>query len=147
MFLGTYYYRLDEKGRVSIPAKFRKQIGTEIIIFQGFDECLVLYPKAEFEELIRKLKKLPFDKAKSRQLQRLISAGAEKVEFDKYGRIRIPSIMREFASLKKDEVVIIIGVINHLEIWNKQTWKDFKEKNKNERIVQLIKSLKDNKKN
>jgi len=138
MLLGEYSYQMDEKGRVLVPKKFRAEIGKEVIITQGFEDCLVIYQKEEFEKLSKKLKKLPFEVFENRHILRLISSSAEEVKIDNKGRIRFSQKLREFASLEPGGEVIILAAIDHLELWNPKIWQDFKEK---EKIVDIAEKI------
>ena len=112
MFMGEYGHTIDAKGRIIVPAKFRESLGDNFIITKGLDNCL-------FEE---KLKTLPLTNKNARTFTRFFLAGAADVELDKQGRILIPSVLREFASLQKD--VVFVGVGSRIEIWSKESWND-----------------------
>lgn len=125
MFIGEYQHTIDEKGRVSIPVKYRKLLGKIAVVTKGLDECLFLYTQGEFKkEVADKLSGLSFAKANNRALSRHMLAGAMDVEIDGQGRVMLPEYLREFAKMKKN--VIIAGLYNRLEIWDRGLW----EKNK-----------------
>mgnify|MGYP000142963892 CR=1 FL=1 len=126
MFIGEYIYSLDEKKRLSIPAKFRKELGKRAILTRGLDNCLVLYPLQEWEKLTKKLESLPLSRSEARGFLRMMLSGAVDVSFDKLGRILIPEYLKEYAGLEKN--VAIIGLSNRIEIWNEQKWKEYKER-------------------
>lgn len=126
MFLGEYRYTLDIKKRLSIPAKFRKNLGKNPILTRGLDGCLFLYPRREWEKLSQKLGKLPLGKSDARGLQRLMLSGAMEVNLDSLGRILIPDYLKDYASLQKE--VIIVGLYNHIEIWAKEKWEEYSQK-------------------
>ena len=123
MLTGEYTHSIDEKGRIIIPSKIRSLIGNNIIITRGMDGCLFGYSKESWENLVSKLETLPFTKKDNRNFIRFFTSGAIALEFDKQGRINIPNYLSEYANLLDD--VIIIGVINRIEIWNKEKWNNF----------------------
>ena len=118
MLRGEYQHVLDIKGRVNFPVKIRECLGERFIITRGLDSCLFVYSDEEWHELENKLRELPM--SKSRDIQRFFFASAIEVEPDKQGRILIPQNLRDYAQLDKD--VIIIGVSNRAEIWNRGCW-------------------------
>lgn len=142
MFIGEYTYNLDEKKRLSIPAKFRKILGKKAILTKGLEECLFLYPQKEWQKLVGKLEKLPLAQKEARGFLRLILAGATEVEIDNLGRILIPDFLKDYAKLKKK--VVIAGVLTRIEIWDEEIWKEYKEKTEkeigdiSEKLSQLI---------
>ncbi|CUH92360.1 division/cell wall cluster transcriptional repressor MraZ [Herbinix luporum] len=119
MFMGEYIHTVDAKGRVIIPSKFREDLGEEFVITLGLDGCLFAYPNSEWQIFVEKLKTLPGTKD-ARQLQRYFMAGAAACQADKQGRILIPAKLREKAALDKD--IVFVGVLNKIEIWNKERW-------------------------
>jgi MraZ protein len=126
MFIGEYIYSLDEKKRLSIPAKFRKELGKKAILTRGLDNCLVLYPLQEWQKLTKKLESLPLSRSEARGFLRMMLSGAVDVSFDKLGRILIPEYLKEYAGLEKN--VAIIGLSNRIEIWDEQKWREYKGK-------------------
>ena len=124
MFMGEFVHTVDAKGRIIIPSKFREDLGEEFVITQGLDGCLFIYSNTEWQIFVEKLKTLPGTK-EARQLQRYFMAGAAACQADKQGRILIPIRLRENAALDKD--IVFVGVLNKIEIWNKERW----EKNNN----------------
>jgi MraZ protein len=140
MFIGEYVYSIDEKKRLAIPVKFRKELGKIAILTKGLDECLFLYPKKEWEKLVEKLKKLPLSQADARGFVRLMLAGAMEIKIDSLGRILIPDYLKEYAKLKKR--VVLTGVLNRIEIWDEEKWKEYKEKTEKE-IGSIAERLKD----
>lgn len=123
VFKGEFQHTLDEKGRVIIPARLREGLGENFIITRGLDQCLFIYPQAEWARLEQKLKKLPFTRSDARAFTRLFFSGAAEVEADKQGRILIPLNLREYAGIEKE--VMIIGVSNRVEVWSEQGWKQY----------------------
>lgn len=132
MFIGEYNHNLDEKGRLAIPAKFRALLKKGGVVTKGLDNCLFLYTKSQWEKIAQKLSTLPISQSKARAFARHLLAGAMELEFDNQGRVTLPEYLREFSDLKKS--VIIAGLYNHLEIWDKNRWNNYKkesEKNSN----------------
>lgn len=123
MLLGEYSHNLDVKGRVSIPAKFREDLGHTFIVTKGLDNCLFAYSKEEWKTFEEKLKSLPLTNMNARNFIRFFFSGATECEIDKQGRINIPQNLREYASLSKD--VYIIGVSTRVEIWDKEKWDNY----------------------
>lgn len=122
MFMGEYGHTIDAKGRIIVPAKFRESLGDNFIITKGLDNCLFVYTNEEWQRFEEKLKTLPLTNKNARTFTRFFLAGAADVELDKQGRILIPSVLREFASLQKD--VVFVGVGSRIEIWSKESWND-----------------------
>ncbi len=121
--MGEYQHSLDSKGRLIIPAKFRENIGEGAVITRGLDNCLFLFPIAEWKILEEKLKALPLTKADARQFVRFFFSGASECEFDKQGRITLPQNLRTYGEIDKD--VVVIGVSNRIEIWSKERWEKY----------------------
>ena len=120
MFIGEYSHTIDTKGRLIVPSKFREQLGDEFVVTKGLDGCLFVYENTEWKSFEEKLRALPLTNANARKFTRFFLAGANSCEVDKQGRILIPAVLREFANLEKD--VVLVGVGNRIEIWNKATW-------------------------
>ena len=120
MFMGEYNHTIDTKGRLIVPAKFREILGEHFVITKGLDGCLFVYDNSEWELFEQKLKSLPITNKDARQFVRFFLAGAATVEVDKQGRILVPSVLREFAGLEKD--VVMVGVGSRVEIWSKSSW-------------------------
>jgi len=123
MFTGEYRHSIDDKGRLIIPSKIRQGLGDDMIITRGLDGCLFGYDKKTWEKLMEKLNSLPFTKKDVRAFTRFIASGACTLDFDKQGRINLPSYLMKHASLDKD--VVIIGVSNRIEIWDSNKWDEF----------------------
>ncbi|MBO5207956.1 MAG: division/cell wall cluster transcriptional repressor MraZ [Lachnospiraceae bacterium] len=118
MFMGEYNHTIDAKGRLIIPSKFREALGDVFVVTKGLDGCLFVYDNAEWNAFEEKLKSLPLTNKDARQFVRFFLAGAAEVEVDKQGRILVPNVLREFAELNKD--VVLIGVASRIEIWSKE---------------------------
>ncbi len=120
MFLGEYTHTLDEKGRLTLPARWREQLGLSVVITRGLDQCLFVYPADKFESIAREVDLLGFSKSDARALSRHLFAKAIDVEPDKQGRIIISPALREFAGIENEAV--IVGVNNRIEVWNPQRY-------------------------
>ena len=120
MFMGEYNHTIDAKGRLIIPAKFREVLGDEFVVIKGMDGFLFVFDNFEWQAFAEKLRSLPMIDKEVRQFTRFFLAGAASVEVDKQGRILIPSVLREFADITKDAV--LIGVGSRIEIWSKDRW-------------------------
>lgn len=125
MFMGEYQHVLDAKGRLIMPAKFREGLGERFVITRGLDNCLFVYPFAEWSLLEQKLKALPFTRSDARAFMRFFFSGAAECELDKQGRVLIPNNLRDHAKLKKD--VVVIGVSNRVEIWSQEVWEQYSQ--------------------
>jgi len=130
MLIGEYKHTIDEKKRLAIPAKLRKELGVGAVLTRGLDNCLALYPLDEWQKLADKLSKLPTGQIEVRGLTRVILSGAAEVEFDSLGRILIPDYLKQYAGVEKN--VVIAGVFNHLEIWDEAKWETYKQKTEKE---------------
>ena len=119
--MGTYYQSMDAKGRMTFPAKLREIIGERIVVTRGSDGCLFVYSRGDFDIMSKKISKLPMSQA--RDFQRVFMANASDVEPDKQGRILIPPVLRSLAGLDKE--VVVVGVSDRCEIWDRQKWDDF----------------------
>lgn len=124
MFIGEYQHSLDEKGRLAVPVKFRKDLAKGAVVTKGLDNCLFVYTNKEWEQLAIKLAALPISKANTRAFSRLMLAGAMDVSLDKQGRVILPEYLREYAQLSKR--IIVTGLYNHLEIWDEEQWTKYK---------------------
>ena len=122
MFMGEYNHTIDPKGRLIIPAKFREALGDEFVVTKGLDGCLFVYANTEWNNFEEKLRTLPLTNKNARQFTRFFLAGAAACEVDKQGRILIPQVLREFAKLEKD--VVLVGVASRIEIWSKEVWEE-----------------------
>ena len=118
MFMGEYNHTIDAKGRLIVPSKFREALGDTFVVTKGLDGCLFVYDNEEWQAFEEKLRSLPITNKEARQFARFFLAGAAEVEVDKQGRILVPHILREFAQISKD--VVLIGVASRIEIWSKE---------------------------
>ncbi|MBX5435596.1 MAG: division/cell wall cluster transcriptional repressor MraZ [Alicyclobacillaceae bacterium] len=125
MFMGEFQHTIDDKGRITIPVKFREGLGSSFVLTRGLDHCLFVYPRSEWETLESKLKALPMTRADARAFVRFFFSGATECELDRQGRILIPGALREYAGLAKD--CVVIGVSNRVEIWDEASWRAYAE--------------------
>jgi len=130
MFIGEYTRNIDQKRRLAIPTKFRKELGNQPVITQGLDQALFLYPEKEWSEIAKKLSELPISQADARGFSRLMLAAAMAVELDGSGRVLIPEYLQDYAHLKKE--VVVAGLYKRIEIWDKETWNQYKQKTEKE---------------
>jgi len=126
MFLGEFVHTTDDKGRITIPARFRAELASGLVVTRGIDRCLAIYPLSEWEKLAEKVSALPVTDRRARAFRRLVFANAADAVPDKQGRIVIPPRLREYAGLS-DEVVIT-GLNNYIELWNPRTWNKERER-------------------
>ena len=122
MFMGEYNHTIDAKGRLIVPSRFRESLGSEFVVTKGLDGCLVVYPNEEWTNIEEKFRNIPLTTKDARKFSRFFFAGAASCEVDKQGRILLPQILREFADLQKE--VVLVGVLSRIEIWSRQRWQD-----------------------
>lgn len=127
MLIGEYHHNIDEKGRLIIPLKFREEIGKEFIITRGLDGCLFIYSMSKWDKIVSKLQTLPFTKKDARTFNRFFLSSATVCEFDRQGRINIPSNLINYANIKKE--CTIIGVNDRLEVWASDNFSSLIEEN------------------
>lgn len=127
MFTGEYRHSLDVKKRLIVPSKLRDEIGGSVVITRGLDGCLFGYQLSEWQKFLEKLNSLTFTKRDARNFTRFMTSGAITLEFDKQGRIVIPTYLLEYANITKN--VVIVGVLNRLEIWDQSKWDNFMQEN------------------
>ena len=125
--MGEYHHSIDEKGRIIIPSKLRSELGDTFVVTRGFENCLFIYSIVEWEKIVTKLKNLPFTKKDARDFTRFFLSGATTLDFDKQGRINIPSTLITYANLNKE--CEVVGVNDRLEIWNLDSWNKFLSSN------------------
>ena len=125
MFMGEYRHTVDPKGRVSMPAKFRSELGETFVISKGLDKCLFVYPEKEWHNLLEKLDGQSFTQSKERRMKRFLLSGAAVCEIDKQGRVNVPQRLWDYAGVDKNAV--IIGLSTRLEIWNETLWDEYQE--------------------
>lgn len=126
MFIGQYQHHLEEKGRLSIPKKFRSQLEAGAVLSRGLDGCLFLHSKVAWEALITKLSRLPLTRSDARNFVRTLSYGAVEVEIDRLGRILIPDFLRDYANIGSN--CVVAGAIERIEIWDAVKFGEFDRK-------------------
>lgn len=124
-FIGTYYHRLDERNRFSVPKQFRRQLDEKGILTRGLDGCLFLYRFSDWQEIADQLPHSPLTKRDARSFSRHLLTGASEVEIDKIGRILVPKNLKDFAGLQNQ--LAILGVGNRVEIWSLSKWKKYQK--------------------
>jgi MraZ protein len=125
MFLGEFVHTIDEKGRLTIPAKFRADLAVGLVVTRGMDRCLAIYPMAEWKQLAERVSALPMTDRRARTFRRLIFANASSATPDKQGRVLLPPRLREYAHL--DGEVVIAGLNTYIEVWNSDSWNEERE--------------------
>ncbi|MFL6074730.1 MAG: division/cell wall cluster transcriptional repressor MraZ [Mycobacteriales bacterium] len=120
MFLGTHYPRLDDKGRLILPAKFRDELAEGVVVTKGQERCLYVFPAAEFQRITEALSQAPVTAKAVRDYSRVFFASASDEIPDKQGRITIPSPLRQYAGLDKE--CVVIGANTRMEIWDSAAW-------------------------
>lgn len=132
LLTGEFRNTLDEKGRLSLPARMRSELpGINLVLTQGVDKCLWLFPPQQWQELSQKLMaSTSLFQARSRLVQRRILAPAQEVEIDRLGRISIPQSLREWAGLSRE--CVILGISKYIEIWNADEYRKYLDENKDE---------------
>ena len=123
MFLGEYLHTFDSKNRISVPSKFRKDLGRVVVVTRGLDHCLYVYSRKAWEKEARSYAADVNGSAARRGLARLFLAGSSEVEVDRTGRVLIPEHLKSFASIK--EKAVIAGVFERVEIWEEDAWKKY----------------------
>ena len=121
--MGEYHHSLDDKKRLIIPSKLREDLGDYVIVTRGLEDCLFVYSQNAWNDIVNKLKTLPFTKKDARSFTRLFLSGATVCEFDKQGRISIPSPLTDYAHLEKE--CVVIGVNDRIEIWSKEAFNNY----------------------
>lgn len=125
MFFGTYTPRLDDKGRIFLPAKFRDELSEGLVVTRGQERCLYVWSQAEFGKLAERLQAAPVTNKGARDYVRMFFAGASDEKPDKQGRVTIAPMLREYASLDRD--CIVIGAMNRIEIWDSTAWQSYSD--------------------
>ncbi|HWV49156.1 MAG TPA: division/cell wall cluster transcriptional repressor MraZ [Microbacterium sp.] len=127
MLLGTHSPKLDDKGRVILPAKFREDLAGGIVVTRGQERCLYVFSTAEFEELHERIRQAPLSNKQARDFLRMFLSGASAEMPDSQNRITIPAHLRQYAGLEKE--LIVTGVGAHAEIWDAAAWNTYLESN------------------
>lgn len=120
MFLGTYSPRLDEKGRLILPAKFRDELADGLVLTRGQERCIYVFSAAEFEKVHEQMRAAPLSSKQARDYIRVFLSGASDEAPDKQGRVTIPTPLRQYAGL--DRELAVVGAGSRAEIWDAQAW-------------------------
>jgi MraZ protein len=126
MLIGEYKHTLDPKKRLSVPSKWRMDLGTKFIVTRGLDNCLFVYPLLEWQKITDTIGDLSLGTADSRSFNRFFLSGAVEVEVDSVGRILVPDFLKEYAKL--DSKVVLAGIHTRVEIWDETKWNESKAK-------------------
>jgi MraZ protein len=123
LFLGTHAPRLDDKGRLFLPAKFRDELAEGLVITKGQERCLYVWPVAEFTRLTEAMRTAPVTQKSARDYMRVLFAGASDETPDRQGRITVPPALRQYAGLTRD--CVVIGANTRVEIWDATAWETY----------------------
>lgn len=129
MFLGTYQHTIDDKGRLTIPSKYRADLAGGVVITRGFEQNLIAFPTSEWESLAERIMAKPFSDQDVREFRRRLFAAAIDLTLDRQGRILLPPYLREFAAINGE--VVIAGMYNYMEIWSTPTWEQAQQSTEN----------------
>ena len=138
MFFGEFEYKVDLKGRVPFPPRFRRELKEGIVLTQGVERCITAYSSSEWRKLATGLTSGPITRSKLRTLNRAIFGTAFSANYDNQGRVALPVSLRQYAGIEDE--VIIVGANNYLELWNKEQWESEKASSQ-EQTWQIIESL------
>lgn len=138
MFFGEFEYKIDEKGRLPVPPKFRNELKDGVVLAPGIEKCITAYTIPEWKKLAATLTSNPLTRSKMRRLSRALFSTAFSTKIDNQGRIAIPAPLKEYADIT-DEVVVA-GANTYLEIWNKSSWEEEKDISQ-QQAWQIIESL------
>ena len=125
MFLGTHQPKLDEKGRLFLPAKYRDDLADGLVITRGQERCLTVWSMEEFGKVTEQMRQAPVTNKGARDYLRMLFAGASDEQPDKQGRVTIPPMLRQYAGLTRD--CVVIGAMNRLEIWDQNAWEQYSQ--------------------
>ncbi len=125
MLIGEFIHTIDEKNRISLPAKFRKEMGRDLVITPGLDNCLFVFTKKEWQKISEKLSNFSMLSSDNRSFNRFMFGGATEVSVDAIGRMLLPDFLKERVGLKGKAA--LVGVQNRLEIWNDKAWSEYKK--------------------
>ena len=123
MFTGEFRHTVDDKGRLAVPIRFRPDLAQGAVVSKWIDGCLALFPRVEWDEFAEKTAALPVTDIGARTFQRFLFGAAFEIELDRQGRLVVPAVLREFAGLESD--VVVVGQRNHLEFWSPESWHTF----------------------
>jgi len=127
MLIGEFRHTIDTKNRISLPAKFRKEMGKKVFVTRGLDNCLAVYTEKSWKQILDKLSGLSMSKASERGFNRFMLSGATEVSVDSLGRILVPDYLQEFAGIEKK--VVWTGAGDKAEMWSEESWNTYLMKN------------------
>ena len=128
MLIGEYTHTQDDKKRISLPSKFRKEMGKKVVVTHGLDNCLFMYTSKEWVKISDKLGNLSMGQADSRGFNRIMLAGAQEIDIDSIGRILLPDFLRAYAGLEGKSKVVFAGVHSRVEVWDESRWQEYKSR-------------------
>lgn len=123
MLLGTFAPKLDEKGRIILPAKFRDEFAGGVVLTRGQDRCLFVFGQREFETVLERMRESPVSNRQARDFNRMFLSGATQEVPDKQNRVTVPAMLREYAGLSRD--LTVIGAGSRAEIWDTAAWNEY----------------------
>lgn len=126
MLIGEYTHRIDTKKRLSLPSRWRKELGKKLVVTRGLDNCLFIYPQKAWQKITEKIGELPLGQADTRGFNRFFLSGAVEVEVDTVGRILVPDFLKDFAGLGGK--VVLAGIHDRVEIWDERKWHTYKQR-------------------
>lgn len=138
MFIGQYQYNIDDKNRLVIPQEYRKELGTQIVINKGFEKCITIYPLQAWQEIADSLSTLSINSKDNRTFTRLYTSSAFFKDFDSQGRIKIDDVLKEYAGIKKQ--CVIVGANKTIEIWSLDGWNSVEEE-RDDQIVNISEKI------
>jgi MraZ protein len=130
MFLGEFEHTIDDKGRMTIPAKFRGRLASGAVVTKGIDSCLWLYPIDGWNDLATRISDLPQTDPKAREFRRQVFGGASDSVPDRQGRVNLPPYLRQYANI--DKQAVIVGLFDHCEVWNPDDWRQRQQTSHND---------------
>ncbi len=125
MFFGTYTPRLDDKGRLFLPAKFRERLAAGLVMTKGQERCVYVWSQQSFEELTERVRNTPYTNKGGRDFLRMLFSGAADETPDKQGRVTVPPLLRDYARLQRD--CVVVGAMDRVEIWDAERWARYAE--------------------
>jgi len=125
MLIGEYTHTIDDKNRISLPAKFRAEMGKKVVLTRGLDKCVAIFTEKEWKKIAEKLSGSSMLQSDNRNFNRFMFGGAVEAEVDSIGRVLLPDFLKEWGKLTSK--VVVIGVQTRVEVWNEEAWKSSKE--------------------
>ena len=127
MLIGEYKHKIDDKNRISLPSKFRKELGKKVIISAGLDNCLSVYPTQQWKKIAETVSSLGIGQSSTRALNRFFLSSAHEVSIDSNGRVLLPETLKNYAEIE-DTKAVFTGVHTHVELWDENKWNAYKKK-------------------